>query len=242
MNIIEKLSMLIFKKLELDYIYTDTDIKKSVYQLIYIGLTNLYGGDHLNQNDITVDSFLSSDGRNMFILKILGKETYFYVYENIIQGINSAGEVVFNIEEKGNSTYELYIKNTFNTEFRYTVHNIEERKAAKYSFSEVQGSKVLSNGAFIPLDARAKSEDALFKMIVYDLNTNEPIKEDNSILKRIYDSIKGDTSTNTVVLIPLKNQDGQIFNMIDIFGILSVRLNRFYNAIYNEKSKVKKLK
>ena len=239
MSILEKLSIFIFKNLELDYIYTDTDVKKVIYQYIYIGLSKLFSGEKLSPKDVTIDSFKTTEGNNMVILKVLGREAYFYVYGNQVQAITSTSDLIFNIEPTDTNSYELYLKDTFNVEFRYRVDGISDKRASKYSYSEIQNGKYLSNGELIPIGLKSKDLDNLFKMVVYDINTNEPIPEDNSVLKRIYDSIKGDTSTNTTIAVTMKNPDGHIYNVIDIFEILSLRLSRFYSSYNKQKGKVK---
>jgi len=242
MNILERLARVIFDGLELDFSYTDSNTKKVIYQLLYIGLTKLYGGEHINERDIQTLCYKSGNGMDTVKVSILGKEVYFYVYGHLFQAVNINGEVIFQIEPCDLNTYELYVKNPFNVVFRYGVGNITNKSAEKYSYIESQGDRFISHGDFITMSNKKANAENIFKMVVYDTNTNTIIPDNESFLKKMVESIKGDNPTNTTVVVPMPNQDAQIFNIINIFDTLKVRLDRYYQEYNRNKGKVRKLK
>lgn len=240
MSILERLARFIFDALKLDFSYTDSNTKKVVYQLLYIGLTKLYGGEHISERDIQTLCYKSENGMDTARITVLGSELFFYVYNNLFQAVNSSGEVVFQIEQEELNSYELYVRNLFNVVFRYTVSNITETRAEKYSYIETQGDTLISHGDLITMTNKKAAIESIFKMVVYDKTTNTVIPDNDSFLKKMFESIKADNPTNTTVSVLMPNQSAQIYNLVEIFETLKVRLDRYYQEYNKNKVRVRK--
>jgi hypothetical protein len=238
MGITEQLARYIFQCIDLDLTEENSSDKKVLYQLLYIGLTKIYGGEHLSPRDVDAFFYTADTGINTIRVNVLGKELYFFKYGNQIQALTSDSDVILNIDLYANNTFELYVKNTFNTTFRYGIEKVVGNNADRYTYQECQGDKNILHGDLVT-SANSKTNNN-FKLIVYDLNTNEVISDDESFFKKLSDSIKKDDSTNTNVTISYEDSTAQINNLIGIYSVLKMKLNKFYQSKKNAKTRVKK--